>query len=48
MGVPAGEVVDAVAEEQLGTKNDIFEDFVEGVSDVERTVGVGWSIVEDK
>ena len=37
-----------MAEEQLRAQNDIFKDFVKGVADVEGTVGVGWSIVENE
>lgn len=48
MAVPSWTVDDAVAALNLVAHDDVLEDFVYGVADVQRPIGVWWAIVEDK
>lgn len=48
VAVPAWDIVGVFSEGLLGTVDDIFEDFIEGGADVEVSVGVWGSVVEDE
>ena len=47
MAVPAGDVVDIVAQQEAAADHEILQRLVEGVADVDVAVGVGRAVVED-
>ncbi len=47
MAVPAGDVVDVIAEQEAAADDEILQRLVEGVADVDVAVGVGRAVVQD-
>lgn len=48
MAVPAWTVGDSLALLHLVSDDDVFQDLIDGMSDVQRSVRIGRSIVEDE
>ena len=48
MAVPAGDVIGIAAAHLFGPRNHVLEDLVQGMADVQVTVGIGRAVVEDK
>ena len=48
VAVPAGNVLRVKARQLLGLDDHVFEYFVQGVTNVQFAVGVGWAVVQHK